>query len=151
MAVFIVSKKQTRKRDNKHRQLQRKSGLPMSFSRNNLRQPLPLDAIHSLFRQCQIFWVRTHRILSQLARFRHFDYCTIRHASFLGWMTGLYLPVRCAKIVTLFRVSECCHYIGVPQRNHRFKSELRLSYVIVTVSVIMSRQVFSETIMLSPF
>jgi hypothetical protein len=129
VAVFIVSKKQTRKRDNKHRQLQRKSSLTMSFSQNNLLESPPFNAIHSLLRQCQIFWVwTTHRILSDLARFRHFDYCTfIRDASLLGWMTCLYLPVRCPKIVTLFRVSECCHYIGVPQRNHHVKSELRVS------------------------
>lgn len=128
MAVFIVSKKQTRKRDSKHRQSRLNSGLPMPFSQNNLLESLPLEAIHSLLRQCQIFWVRTtHRILSDLARFRQFDYCTIiRDASFLGWMTCLYLPVRCPEIVTLFRVSECCHYIGVPKRNHRVKSELHL-------------------------
>jgi hypothetical protein len=153
MAVFIVSKKQTRKRDYIHRQLPRKSGLSISLSQNNLDECSPLDAIHSLLRQCQTVWTRTtHRILSDLARFRHFDYCTIiRDARFLGWMTCLYLPVRCPKILKLFRVSECCHYIGVPQRNHRVKSELGLSYIIFTVSVVMSRQDFSEAIMLSPF
>jgi hypothetical protein len=41
MAVFIVSKKQTRKRTI-NIQLQRKSGLPMSFSQNNLFEPLCL-------------------------------------------------------------------------------------------------------------
>jgi hypothetical protein len=51
MAVFIVSEKQTRKRDNKQKLLPRKLSLPMLFSENISHQSRPSDAIHSPYRE----------------------------------------------------------------------------------------------------